>query len=39
MSFEQIARLDGCSKVAIHDSIEAVRKKFQKFFKKHLNEM
>ena len=33
LSFEQIARLDGCSKAAIQDSIEAVRKKFRKLFK------
>nr|WP_330425039.1 sigma factor-like helix-turn-helix DNA-binding protein [Eisenbergiella sp. OF01-20] len=38
LSFEQIARLDGCSRVAVHYSIEAVRKKFKKFFKNHLNE-
>lgn len=38
LSYEQIARLDGCSKVAVHYSIEAVRKKYQKFFKNHLNE-
>ena len=28
LTYEQIARLDGCSKAAIQDSIEAVRKKF-----------
>lgn len=38
LSYEQIARLDGCSKVAVHYSIEAVRRKFQKFFKNNLNE-
>lgn len=34
LSFEQIARLDGCSKAAVQDSVEAARKKFQDFFKK-----
>lgn len=38
LTYERIAWLDGCSKVAVHYSIEAVRKKFQKFFKNHLNE-
>ena len=38
LTYEQIARLDGCSKVAVHYSIEAVRKKFRKLFKNHLNE-
>lgn len=33
LSFEQIARLDGCSKYAVRDSVEAARKKFQDFFK------
>lgn len=33
LTYEQIARLDGCSKAAIQDSIEAVRKKFRKLFK------
>lgn len=32
LSFEQIARLDGCSKAAVQDSVEAARKKFQDFF-------
>ena len=34
LSFEQIARLDGCSKAAVQDSVEAARKKFQDFFKR-----
>lgn len=33
LTYEQIARLDGCSKAAIQDSIEAVRKRFRKVFK------
>lgn len=33
LTYEQIAQLDGCSKAAIQDSIEAVRKKFRKLFK------
>lgn len=33
LTYEQIARQDGCSKAAIQDSIEAVRKKFRKLFK------
>lgn len=33
LTYEQIARLDGCSKYAVRDSVEAVRKKFQDFFK------
>ncbi|QNM04441.1 RNA polymerase sigma factor [Qiania dongpingensis] len=32
LTFEQIARLSGCSKAAVQDSIEAVRKKFKKLF-------
>ena len=34
LSYEQIARLDGCSKAAVQDSVEAARKKFQNFFKR-----
>ena len=34
-SYEEVARVCGCSKVAVHLSIEAVRKKFLKFFQKH----
>ena len=33
-SYAEIARMCGCSKIAVHCSIEAVRKKFLKFFKK-----
>lgn len=33
MSFAEIAKLHGCSKYAVRDSIEAVRKKFQTIFK------
>jgi len=32
-SYEEIGRLCGCSKYAVRDSIEAVRKIFQTFFK------
>lgn len=32
MSYEQIGRLCGCSKAAVQDSIEAVRKKFKNLF-------
>lgn len=37
-SYEQIANLDGCSKVSVYESIAAVRKKYQKLFKDHPNE-
>ncbi len=33
MSYEDIARLQGCSKVAVHYSIQAVRKKYQEISK------
>ncbi len=33
LSYEQIARLDGCSKYTVRDSVEAARKKFQDFSK------
>ncbi|MGL5439227.1 MAG: hypothetical protein ACRDA4_02425 [Filifactoraceae bacterium] len=33
MSYEQIGWLHGCSKVAVSDSIKAVRKKYKDFFK------
>jgi len=32
LTYEQIALLEGCSKAAVQDSIEAVRKKFRKIF-------
>ena len=35
---EQIARLDGCSKYTVRDSVEAARKKFQDFFKNRPHE-
>ena len=38
MSCAEIAVLYGCSKVAVHGSIEAVRKKCKKYFSKHLND-
>ena len=33
-SYEEIGQMCGCSKIAVHFSIEAVRKKFLKFFQK-----
>ena len=33
-SYADIAEMCGCTKIAVHYSIEAVRKKFLKFFKK-----
>ena len=33
-SYAEIAEMCGCTKIAVHYSIEAVRKKFLKFFKK-----
>lgn len=33
-SYEEIGQMCGCSKIAVHFSIEAVRKKFLKFFRK-----
>ena len=36
-TYEQIALLDGCSKVSVYESIEAVRKKFRKNFTDHPN--
>ena len=38
LSYEQIARLDGCSKYTVRDSVEAARKKFQDFFKNRPHE-
>ena len=32
LSYNEVAKVCGCSKVAVHFSIEAVRKKFLKFF-------
>ena len=34
LSYEEVAKVCGCSKVAVHFSVEAVRKKFFKFFRK-----
>ena len=33
LSYAEIGRLCGCSKAAVHDSIEGVRNKFFKFFR------
>lgn len=38
MSYAKIAAQYGCSKEAVHCSIEAVRKKCKKIFSKHLND-
>ncbi|MGI5900622.1 MAG: RNA polymerase sigma factor [Christensenellales bacterium] len=38
LSFAEIGRLEGCSKYAVRDSIEAVRKKCRDFFKKGPHE-
>ena len=38
MSCAQIAVLYGCSKVAVHYSIESARKKCKEFYLKHLND-
>ena len=37
-SYAEIAEMEGCTKPAVHYSIEAVRKKFLKFFKNLLND-
>ena len=37
-SYAEIAILCGCSKVSVFESIEAVRKKFLKFFENHPND-
>lgn len=37
LSYAEIALLDGCSKVSVYESIEAVRKKFRKNFTDHPN--
>ena len=34
LSYEEVGKICGCSKVAAHLSVEAVRKKFLKFFQK-----
>jgi len=38
-SYAEIAEMDGCTKAAVHYSIEAVRKKFLKFFRNLLNDL
>ena len=37
-SYAEIGALSGCSKVSVFESIEAVRKKFLKFFENHPND-
>ena len=37
-NYAEIAEMCGCTKVAVHYSIEAVRKKFLKFFRNLLND-
>ena len=34
LSYDEVAKVCGCSKAAVHFSVEAVRKKFFKFFRK-----
>lgn len=38
LSLAEIGKLCGCSKVAVHQSVEAVRKKFINFFENRLND-
>ena len=38
LSLAEIGVLCGCSKVAVYQSVEAVRKKFINFFENRLNE-
>lgn len=38
MTYAEIGRFCGCSKVAVHHSISVVRKKYQKFINQTLNE-
>ena len=38
LSYAEVAELCGCSKQAVQLSVEAVRKKFLRFFKKHLDD-
>ncbi len=38
LSYEEVGKICGCSDVAVFKSIKAVRKKFQKFFGKQVNE-
>ena len=38
LSYEEVGAVCGCSKQAVQLSIEAVRKKFLRFFKNHLDD-
>ena len=38
LSYEEVGAVCGCSKQAVQLSVEAVRKKFLRFFKNHLDE-
>lgn len=38
LSYAEIGMVCGCSKVSVYESVEAVRKKFMAFFKKHPND-
>ena len=38
LTLAEIGTVCGCSKVAVYQSVEAVRKKFIKFFENRLNE-
>lgn len=38
LSYEEVGKICGCSKQAVELSIKAVRKKFLKFFKNHLDD-
>ena len=38
LSYEEVGKICGCSKYAVRDSVEAVRKIFLKFFKKHTHD-
>lgn len=38
MSCAEIAALYGCSKISVHESIQAVRQKCKKYFQKHPND-
>ena len=38
LSYEEVGKLCGCSKQAVHLSVEAVRKNFLRFFKNHLDD-
>ena len=38
LSYEEVSAMCGCSKQAVQLSVEAVRKKFLRFFKNHLDD-